>query len=222
VSSFPVFPPVLNVLSLAAQADKGKLASGDAWLMLCEVIWNGQYIRVVRNTDSVTFDAGDGLGPQTYQPFNFDLVIERNGNGQLPSIQLKCSNVMGLMEGLIQEYAGAVGAVCNLYFVNTANPSGEGCIALSTTILQTNPTDATVNFTLGAPKPQLALFPRFMYRADFCMWPYKSEWCGYTGDLPNCDLTYNGADGCVAHGNQQRFGAFPGIGTNGASVASQT
>lgn len=217
-----LFPPVLNVLSLAAQKDKGKLASGDAWLILADVVWNGTHTRVVRNTDNVTFDAGDGNGPQTYQAFNFDLTIERNGNGQLPSITLKCSNVMGLLQGFIEEFEGIVGGLCNLYFVNTAHPQGEGCIAISTTILQTTSTYQTVSFSLGAPKPQMALFPRFLYRSDFCMWPYKSVWCGYTGSLANCDLTYNGPNGCTVHDNQSRFGAFPGIGTNGASIASQT
>ena len=224
MSTFPVFPPVQNGLSLAAQADKVKLASGDAWLMLLDVVWSGQHVRLVRNTDSVTFDAGDGNGPQTYEPFSFDLSVERNPGNQLPSISLKASNVLGLLEGFIEEYAGAVGALANLYFVNTAHAGGEPNIAISTTILNTTVTSQTVTFTLGAPKPQRQLFPRYLYRADFCIWVtnYKGKWCGYTGALANCDGTYNGPNGCVAHGNQMRFGAFPGIGTNGASIASQT
>jgi phage-related protein len=217
-------PPALNVLSLAAQQDKGKLASGDAWLFLVDVIWSGQHVRLARNVDDVQFDAGDGLGIQTYQKFNFDLSVQQNGNGQLPAITLKCSNVLGILQGFIEEYAGAVGAIANLYFVNTAHAAGEANIALSSIILHTTCTYSSVDFDLGAPKPQQQLFPRFLYRADFCMWvsTYKGIWCGYTGPLPNCDGTYNGPDGCVAHANQQRFGAFPGIGTNGASIASQT
>lgn len=218
----PTFPPTLSVLSLAAQKDKGKLSSADPWLMLLDIIWSGQHVRVARNTDAVQFDAGDGNGLQSYQAFNFDLTVERNSNGQLPSIQVKASNVLGLLQGFIEEYAGAVGATCNIYFVNTAHAAGEANIALTTLITRTQVTQDTVTFTLGAPKPQQQLFPRYLYRADFCMWTYKGTQCGYTGTLPNCDLTYNGPDGCVAHANQQRFGAFPGIGTNGASIASQT
>ena len=224
MSTFPVFPPVLNGLSLAAQADKGKLASGDAWLMLLDIIWSGQHVRLARNTDPVVYDAGDGNGPQTYAAFNFDLSVERNSGNQLPSITLKASNVLGLLEGYLEEYAGAVGAMANIYVVNTAHPAGEPNIAISTTILQSSPNDQTVNFTLGAPKPQMQLFPRYLYRADFCIWvtTYKGKWCGYTGALANCDGTYSGPNGCVVHNNGQRFGAFPGIGTNGASIASQT
>ena len=235
MSSFPVFPPALNILSLAAQRDKGKLASGDAWLMLLDVIWTGQHVRLARNTDAVQFDAGDGNGLQTYAPFNFDLSVERNPGNQLPSITLKASNVLGLLEGYIEEFAGAVGATANLYFVNTAYPAGESTIAISTTILATTPTDQNVTFTLGSPKPQRQLFPRYLYRADFCIWVTtyntpafqaaglgQGKWCGYTGTLSNCDGTYNGPNGCVVHDNATRFGAFPGIGTNGASIASQT
>jgi len=68
-----------------------------------------------------------------------------------------------------------------------------------------------------------ALFPKFLYRANFCMYVshYKSIWCGYTGALTNCDGTYNGANGCQVHNNAGRFGAFPGIGTNGTVLAAQ-
>lgn len=225
MASSTLFPPVLSTLSLAAQADKSKLASGDAWLMLLDVIWQGQHVRLARNVDDVQFDAGDGFGVQTYQKFNFDLTIERTSGGQLPNIQIKCSDVLGLLQGYIQEFAGVVGATANLYFVNTAHPSGEASIALTTTIMRTQSVlRDSVTFTLGAPKPQQQLFPRYLYRADFCIWVtnYKGKWCGYTGSLPNCDGTYRGSNGCVVHSNQQRFGSFPGIGTNGGSIASQT
>jgi lambda family phage minor tail protein L len=217
------YPPVRAALSLAAQRDKGKLSSGDPWLLLADVVYqDATHIRLARNVDDVQFDAGDGLGIQTYQKFAFDLQIERSGNGQLPTIQLQASNVMGLLQTEIEAYAGAVGAQVKLYFVNTANPAGEGDIAITSMIMRTECTTDTVTFALGAPRPQQQLFPKFLYRANFCMWVYKSAQCGYTGALPTCDLTFDGANGCKVHNNSTRFGAFPGIGTNGASIASQT
>ncbi|WP_446744302.1 hypothetical protein [Silvibacterium acidisoli] len=225
MASSALFPPVLSVLSLAAQADKSKLTSADPWLMLIDVVWQGQHFRLARNVDDVQFDAGDGFGVQDYTKSAFDLTIERTSGGQLPSIQIKISDIQGLLQGPIQEYAGVVGATVSMYFVNMAHPAGEPSIALTSTIMRTqNVPLESVTFTLGAPKPQQQLFPRYLYRADFCIWvpTYKGKWCGYTGTLPNCDGTYNGSNGCVAHANQQRFGAFPGIGTNGGSLASQT
>ncbi len=215
-------PPVAAILSLAAQADKFALASGDAWLMLADINWQGQHIRVVRNVDDYTYDAGDGNGPQDYQKFNFDLSVERNSGTQLPSLQLKASNVLGLLQNEIEQYAGVVGATVALYFVNTAHVSGEDSIAIQALIVSTKCDAQSVTFTLGAPKPQQSLFPRYLYRADFCMWVYKGKQCAYSGPLPTCDRTFDGANGCKFHANDMRFGGFPGIATNGAAIASQT
>lgn len=227
------FAPSLNVLSLAAARDKSKLSSGDAWILLLDFNWQGQHVRLCRNNEPMSFDAGDGLGVQSYQEFNFELVVERTGGGTLPTIQLQASNVLGLLEGLIEQYSGAVGGTVNIYVVNTANPSGEPDLALTTQIMRTETSDSIVTFTLGAPMPQRQLFPRYLYRATFCIWvPFyssaafrsdpRSKWCGYQGPLATCDGTYDGGNGCLAHNNTKRFGAFPGIGTNGGAIASQT
>lgn len=213
----------MAVLSIAAQRDKSKLASGDAWIMLLDVIWNGTHIRFARNVDPISFDAGDGLGVQTYEAFNFDLSVEQKSGGQLSTMNLKASNTMRILQGIIEQYAGIVGAVANIYVYNTANPAGEPDLALTTTIMATSCTAETVTLSLSAPSPMRTLFPRFLYRANFCMWVsnYKGAQCGYTGVITNCDGTYAGGNGCQIHDNQARFGAFPGIGTNGITLAAQ-
>lgn len=218
------FPANLAVLSLASAADRSKLASGDAWLLLIDVNWQGQHLRLVRNVDDVTFDAGDGAGPQTYSKFNFDLEVELPSGNQLSSMALKCSNVMGLLQNEIEQYSGAVGATVGIYVVNTAHPGGEAELAMSTTILQTDVTAEQVSFKLGPPAPQRQLFPRFLYRANFCIWVthYRGKQCGYVGQIATCDGTLDGPNGCKVHLNTPRFGAFPGIGTNGAAIAGQT
>jgi phage-related protein len=211
----------MNVLSLAANADRQKLASGDQWLILLAISWNGQYIRLARNNEPVTFDAGDGFGPMVYQPFAFDIESHTPTGAQLPTVLLKASNVNRMLQGIVEQYQGAVGAIAFIYVVNTANPSGEPDLALQMTILDTSCTAQAVTFSLGARSPLRNLFPRFTYQANYCMWKYKSKQCGYTGNLPTCALTLDGSNGCQAHNNQTRFGGFPGIGTNGAAIASQ-
>ena len=116
-----------------------------------------------------------------------------------------------------------MGAVANIYVYNTAHPAGEPDLALTTTIMKSNCTAELVTLSLSAASPIRMLFPRYLYRATFCMWVtnYKGPQCGYTGTISNCDGTYDGANGCQVHDNQARFGAFPGIGTNGASLAAQ-
>lgn len=211
----------IAVLSLAAAQDKHKLSSTASWLLLIDLCWQGQHVRVVRNTDAVTFDAGDGLGPQTYQPLAFELSgADIRNDGSLPQVTVKVSNVSRLVEGAIVQYQGAAGATCNIYVLNTENPSGEPDLALETTIIRTTTDAKWVTFTLGAASPLRMLFPKKLYYQGTCMWRYKSAQCGYTGALSACSLTYDGANGCLAHANQQRFGGFPGIGSNGAGVAS--
>jgi phage-related protein len=213
----------MAVLSLASVRDKSKLASGDAWILLLDIIWNGEHMRFARNVDPIQFDAGDGLGVQTYQPFNFELSVESQSNNQLPSMVLKASNTMRILQGIIEQYAGIVGATANIYVYNTAHPAGEPDLAVTTTIMKTVCTAELATFSLSAPSPMRMLFPRFLYRATFCMWVsnYKGPQCGYTGTIANCDGTYAGVNGCQAHNNQSRYGAFPGIGTNGVALASQ-
>jgi lambda family phage minor tail protein L len=216
--------PPLAILSLVAAQDKSKLASPDPWIVLLDMNWQGNHVRLARNTDSVQFDAGDGLGVQTYQAFNFEVgVIEKQATGQLPSVQLRVSNVNRMVQGILEQYLGAVGATVSLYAVNMAHGAGEADLALQFTVLQSVADAKFVTFTLGAISPLRQLFPRFLYRADFCMWVinYKGPQCGYTGPIPSCDGTLNGSNGCTVHNNSVRFGAFPGIGTNGGLIASQ-
>lgn len=213
----------MAVLSLAAQWDKSKLASGDAWILLLDLMWSGEHFRFARNIDAINFDAGDGLGIQTYQPFNFELSVEDPGGAQLPTVLVRASNTMRILQGIIEQYAGVVGATANIYVYNTAHPAGEPDLALTTTVMKTTCTASLVTLSLSAVSPMRQLFPMFLYRADFCMWvsKYKGAQCGYTGSLANCDGTYNGTNGCIVHDNATRFGAFPGIGTNGIVLAAQ-
>ncbi len=213
----------MAVLSLAAQQDKSKLASGDAWILLLDLVYNGTHVRLARNVDTVNFDAGDGNGVQPYEPFNFDLTTEQTSSAQLPTILIRASNVMRILQGYIEQYGGLAGAAANIYVYNTANPSGEPDLAIASTVMKTSCTAEVVTLSCSAPSPMRTLFPRFLYRASFCMWVsnYKGKQCGYTGSLPNCDGTFSGANGCTVHSNTVRFGAFPGIGTNGISLAAQ-
>jgi phage-related protein len=42
----------------------------------------------------------------------------------------------------------------------------------------------------------------------------------FIGGLPSCSLRIDGTNGCRAHSNQKRFGAFPGIDSNGIRIVS--
>lgn len=221
MSSQPIVNTPPNILSLAAARDKSLLASDVAWLMLLDVLYNGEHLRLARNVDAISFDAGDGLGVQVYQPFNFQIDFQDTGNSEAPKFQITASNVGRVLQGIIEQYGGLAGATVNLYCFTTANPKPEADLSLSFGVKNVDCAASTVTIELGLPSPLRAYFPQFVYRANFCMWTYKGAQCGYTGALAGCDHTYDGANGCKVHNNGLRFGAFPSIGTNGGAIASQ-
>lgn len=220
--------PAINLLSVVANIERHKLASGEPLLLLMDLAWPGNvpaaqqtHVRFVRDLNPLVFDAGDGNGPQTYQHFNFamgDLTVSTNGS--VPDCEIQASNVMRALQQTIEQYAGAVGANLDLYVVNTLNPAGEPELSMSFVVKQTTSDAKLVHFKLGASSPLRRLFPIHRYYPNFCIWQYKGAQCGYVGPLTTCSHTINGATGCIAHNNLVRIGTFPGIDTNGAAVAS--
>lgn len=192
--------PSFYLLSVASNLERHKIASGEPWVLLLLLQWPGnanptatqQYIRLARNTDPVTFDANDGLGPQTYTPFNFEIGdLAVSSDGSVPETTVKVSNVMRVLQSTIEQYAGVVGANLTLFAVNTANPSGEPDLTLSFTIKQSICDAKLVTFKLGAASPLRRLFPIHMYRPNFCCWQYKSAQCGYTDPAATTGSTVN-------------------------------
>ena len=175
--------PSFSLLSVAANIERHNLASDDPFVLLMLIQYPGslspsstqQYLRLARNTDPVTFDAGDGLGPQIYAPFNFDLgELQVSTTGAVPEMELKASNVMRVLQGVIEQYSGLVGANLTLFVVNTANPAGESELTLAFTVKQTTCDAKQVSIKLGAASPLRRLFPLLMYRPNYCGWVYNS------------------------------------------------
>ena len=237
--------PPFSLLSVAANIERHKLSSNEPFLLLMQIQYPGsadptaeqQYIRLVRDTDSIMFDAGDGNGPQLYTPFNFELgEIGISTNSSVPTLDLKASNIMRALQGVLEQYSGIVGGNVTLFAVSTANPAGEADLSMNFTVTQTTSDPKQVTIKLGASSPMRRLFPLFMYRPNYCMWQYNSpalqaqaaanpsfrnpgKQCGYSGSLTGCTKTIDGDNGCQAHNNVLRFGGHPGVGSNGASAA---
>lgn len=249
--------PTFALLSVVSNIERHKLASKEPFLLLMDLEYPGdgapvqptavvlahQHIRLVRDLNPITFDAGDGNGPQEYQPFNFQMGDLKVGtDGSVPDCEVQASNVMRALQGVIEQYAGVVGANLYLYVVNAANPAGEPDLSLAFTVKQTTSDAKLVHLKCGASSPLRRLFPFQVYRPNFCIWQFNSPalqaitaaviaaghpltdppglQCKYQGPLPTCSHTIDGSNGCQAHNNLIRFGGFPGIDTNGAAVAS--
>lgn len=220
--------PPISLISVLANIQRHAIASGEPWLLLMDIEWPGtptvgvttQHIRLVRNIDPITFDANDGNGPQPYQPFAFEMgEFNQSSNGSVPEVEIQASNVMRILQSLIEQYAGVVGANLYLYVLNTANPKGEPDLTLQFTIKQTICDSKNVSIKCGASSPLRRLFPLYMYYPNTCIWQYKGVQCGYVGALATCSKTMDGPTGCEAHSNSVRFGGFPGIDSNGITAA---
>jgi phage-related protein len=231
--------PPINLLSVVSNIERHKIASGEPWVLLMDIQWPGdqnptaaqQHLRLIRDVSPMTFDAGDGNGPQVYTPFNFEFgELAMSSNGSVPDTEVKASNVMRVLQMVIEQYAGVVGANLTLYAVNAANPDGEPDLTVSFIIKQSVCNAKQVTFKLGMSSPLRRLFPIHKYYPNYCIWQYNSpamqaandprgQQCGYVGPMTSCSHTIDGPTGCVAHNNLVRIGAFPGIDTNGAAVA---
>jgi hypothetical protein len=223
--------PPFSLLSILANTERHALSSAEPWLLLMDIEWPGtpvegttqQHIRFVRNVDPITFDANDGFGPQVYQPFSFTMgELKVGSDGSVPEVQISASNIMRILQSVIEQYAGIAGANLYLYAVNTANPAGEPDLTLQFTVKQTVCDAKVVQIKCGAASPMRRLFPIYKYYPNTCMWQYKSGvGCSYTGSMTTCSKTIDGATGCIAHFPGQTLPClcFPGIDTNGISAA---
>lgn len=208
--------PIANI-SIAASLEKAKLSSGSPWYALVVITWpDGSALRLVRNTDDIQFDCGDGHGVQTYTAFNWKFdTLEQKSDGSIPTWGVKCSNVNRSVEALLEQFGGGVGGNVAIYVVNGSSLKREAELELYFSIVESGSDVHWVTFTLGAPSPFRILYIRHTFAPDRCIWQYKSTQCGYTGSLPTCSLSLVDSNGCRVHANAANFGGFPGIDSNG-------
>ncbi len=205
----------LSNISIAATLEKGKIASDYPWVALVRITWpDGSLLRLARYTDDLVFD--DGAGPQTFTAFAWEFdVLEEKSDGSIPTWNVSVSNVNRAVEALLEEYGGGVGGNVAIYIVNLTRLKREPDLELYFDIVGSGSNAQLVKFKLGAESPFRIMYPRHSYTPDRCIWSYKSVQCGYAGEMPTCSFQLGGSNGCRAHANQLRFGAYPGIDSNG-------
>lgn len=201
--------------TIATAIDKHKIASAVAYIPLLQVSIIDpnsssdlpvEQVNVCCNNETFEWQGN------TYTPSQFEIDVSYEQD-KVPTVNLTFRDFYNVLQPRLQAYAGLTGSTVRLLVVNssiTDNPPemDENFQVISA---KANAADYTIQFVLGAENPLgLRWPPRLQYR-DRCFWQYRGVECGYTGDLPSCDFTMDGSNGCTAHNNALRFGGFPGI-----------
>ncbi|HSV27246.1 MAG TPA: hypothetical protein VLH60_05075 [Sedimentisphaerales bacterium] len=211
-------------LSSVAIAEKNKLATNSAFLLLLQIIIPGEAsaLRFVDNTDDITW-AG-----HTWQRFGFKVEQIREGANEVPQTVLAVDNIAPYMRQICQAYdhhlktSGVRLIETRLYIVNTAAlAANPDCAAVDTYVFQISNIrldHSWVYFTLSASNPYRRRFPQHRILKDGCRFAFRGPLCGYAGTEIDCDRTLRR---CRELGNSSRFGAFPGVGHGGVVVTSR-
>lgn len=203
-------------LSVASVIEKNRLSSDTPWLICLDIDvvdpdTGGvvEQLHFVRNSEPVAFNGN------TYQAASFDMEL-KSESGESQSVRLTLKDHSRFVQKRMQMYQGGVGFGVTLTVVNGAALDKPPEVQEFFEVVGADSGNYVCNFTLGTENAITKTFPRRRQTKDFCQWRYKSEECGYSGTMSSCDLSRAGANGCEAHGNVIRFGAFPGI--NAANV----
>lgn len=198
-------------LSVASVIEKNRISSDVAWLICVDIdvidpatgalVKTGHY---VRNTESIVFNGF------VYEPSNFDIELKEE-SGVQQTVSLSFKDYTLTIQRLMQAYGGGVGFLVAILVVNSAALTQAPEVIEHFEITGAESANYACSFTLGAENNITKSFPRRRQTKDYCQWRYKGDDCGYSGDLPSCDLSLKGSNGCAAHQNVIHFGAYPGI-----------
>jgi len=200
-----------KALSVGSVIDKNKITSDVAWVVLLEVDVVDPNSRTVvetlciaKNNEAITFNG------QVYQPGNFEFEFQQRQN-ETPQVSIAAQDQTRYIHQRMEEMAGGVFSTVLVRVVNSNRLDRPAEIEERFQITESSVKDYVVNFGLGTENPLTLQFPKHTQRQDRCAWRYKGYGCGYSGGMPKCDYTRDGANGCRAHNNYANFRAEPGL-----------
>jgi len=176
-------------------------------------------LRLAANTSHVNFGVNSNGDAIRYERAAFTVsVLSETSDGKLPSIQVAAGNPTREIQALIEEYDGLIGQTAKLYLVNVGAVEAGALMTYTGEVISTQSTEKAVSCEVGAYTLQNQRLPSNRALRDFCRFKYKSNRCGYTGAIADCDKSLDGPNGCRAHSNETRFGGFPGNPPSGAGL----
>ena len=202
---------MVGELSVGTVIEKNKVYSVNPFINLLEIDVINQktheYIETVylaNNKEDITYQG------KTYVASAFGLDVKKESGG-VPSLTCSFIDATGAVEALAQKYEGCTGFPVRVIFVNTGDLTQPPELKEEFVIKYTSNAGYNISVTLGAENPLTKRVPKRKCYRNICTWIYKSEECGYKGDLSTCDFTLTGKNGCRFHNNSKRYGGFPGM-----------
>ncbi len=199
-----------NNFTIASVIDKNKIASENVWLILLKVTIRDAQRNFVENMYVVQNNENFSYKGDLYTAANFEVDYDRSKNSE-STFTINIDDVTGVIIRKLDLYEGGTTSSVTFMVVNTSDVEGSPETEETYDIVSTSAKGYNISFNLGMPNPLKSAFPIRKQRKNRCAWRYKGAKCGYTGGLATCDYTLDGANGCIAHNNTQRFGGFPGI-----------
>lgn len=194
-------------LSLAARIEKNRLESDGAWIILLEIkVSDTVQLNICRNTENVVWRGVTW----TAFPFEFDAPTQ-SGGGELPSFNIRVSNVTRAVQGYIEEVDGGVGAQVHMYVVlvkSDGTVMDEPFLDEQFGITSTSFDAAWVTFTASGAERMNRRVPERAYWKNWCPYIYKGPECRANSSLPECDHSLSN---CRLRNNARRFGGYPSI-----------
>lgn len=209
--------------------EKNLLATGERWIWLYEIEVPTDPVtryRFVRDPEQVTFRKN------IYYPFPISHnAVSEDIEGNLPTVGLTVSNVSREVISTLESYSGLVGQPARIILTHElALTSGSSIAEHDFKILSTHVDVSSVSAQLGDVSLYETTIPGTRMIKHYCRHQYRGGACGYSVDisdddyLASCDKTFDGPNGCEAHGTSEtdagvpvihpeRFGGFPGIPT---------
>lgn len=187
------------------------VSTDNVWLLLLEIQFGEETIRICRNTESVSWRG------HIWEAFPFTISDTKTDNkGSLSNVTIEVDNTTREIEYYLNNANGGTGSDIVLYVVRFDGLEGaEADLEEHFSVKATNVNDAKVIFTLGNSYNTRQRRPWRRYMKNSCPFKYKGVECGCNSELATCNHTLSA---CRERGNSTRFGGFPGIPQGGSYV----
>ena len=192
----------MNIWSMGGILEKNRLANDKPFLLLMRVKHKSlsEPIYLARNNDDVVWN---GI---TWVRFPIGLDNMTQDGKETASLNLKVSNLGGVIQTYVQQNNGFTDATVTLYVVHAAhldNTVPE--FTLTMTCTATKYDESWVTFSLSSDTDFSWSFPPDRYMQDFCRFRFKGPRCGYVGNAAECNGTL------ATCRIPSRFGGEPGV-----------